>query len=511
MDLDATAARSARAVSRSAVLLWSGALLTIALHLAFAGLYGYQRDELYFIACAKHIAWGYVDQPPLIALITQTSLRLFGDSVSALRIFPALAAGALVALVARLTARLGGDAFAVGVAMIGVALSPFNLAVGNLLTMNAFEPLLWLALTVLVYAQIDAPRAWRWTAIGAVAGVGFLNKWSMGVYAVCLLCGVLISPARKILLVPGLGLAVAIAAAIAGPNLAWQAVHGWPQLTVLHNADLAKNARVSPLAFMLEQLPLTNPFAAPLWMAGLFAALRSKRYTGIALAYIGLIGIELVLHGKVYYVAPIYPALVAAGAVAFERATRRRLGYRVALAGAIVVAGLAIMPLATPALPLSALLDYQRALDVRTLKMEKHPTGRVPQQFADQLGWDELEATIARVVDELPTNERATAAILTGDYGQAAALDFLGRRDALPPAISGHNQYYLWGPQGEHAVVVAVGVPQAVLAREYDSIERVATYRSTFVLPQNSNLGVYLCRRPRIPLVRFWPQLQRYI
>lgn len=497
--------------SRSSLLLWTGAALTVALHIAFSGLYGYQRDELYFIACAKHLAWGYVDQPPFIALITDVSLRLFGDALVALRIFPALAAGALVALVARLTERLGGGPFAQILAMLGVALSPFDLAVGNLLTMNAFEPLLWLVLTLLVLAQAEAPRSWRWTAIGVIVGIGILNKWSMGMYAFALLTGMLLSPARRTFWVPGIAIAAGVAALIAAPNIAWQAVHGWPQLSVLHNADVAKNEHVSPLLFLAEQLPLMNPFSAPLWIAGLYALLRSSRFSGVAIAYFVLMGIELLLHGKVYYVAPVYPALIAAGAAAFERITRATARYRFALTAAIVVAGVAIMPLATPALPLPALLHYQHALDVRTVKMENHPAGLVPQQFADQLGWDELETTIARVVRALSPQERASTAILTGDYGQAAAIDFLGRRDALPPAISGHNQYYLWGPRGEHDVVISVGVPRTLLAHEYQSIEQVATYRSLFVLPQNSNLPVYVCRRPRIPLARFWPQLRRYV
>lgn len=491
--------------------MWIGALLTVALHLAFSGLYGYQRDELYFIACARHLAWGYVDQPPLIAFIVEGSLRLFGDTLAALRILPALAAGVLVGLSGHAARQLGGGPYAVAITALGVALAPFDLAVGSLLTMNAFEPLLWLALALFVKAQIDAPRTWRWIAIGGVVGVGVLNKWSMGLYALALLAGVIFSPARRAVLVPGLGVAVAVAAAITAPNFAWQAFHAWPQLQVLHNADIAKNARVSPGVFLAEQLPLMNPFCAPLWMTGLYALLRSRRYAGFAFAYGLLVATELALHGKVYYVAPIYPGLIAVGAVAVERATRRQALFRFGLAGAIAVAGVAIMPLATPALPLAMLLKYQHAIDVRSVKMEDHPAGLVPQQFADQLGWNELEATVARAIASLPPGERASAAILTGDYGQAAALDFLGRRDKLPPAISGHNEYYVWGPHGEHSTIVAVGVPRAVLAREYRSIQLVATYESPYVLPQNSNLPIYWCRKPRMPLARFWPQLRDYL
>jgi Dolichyl-phosphate-mannose-protein mannosyltransferase len=511
MELRVNAAAPEFALSRPALVLWSGALLTVALHMTFSGLYGYQRDELYFMACARHLAWGYVDQPPLIAAIVDLSLRMFGDTLGALRFLPALAAGGLVALTGFLTSRLGGGTYAVAVAMVGVALAPFDLAVGSLLTMNAFEPLLWLALTVLVVAQIESPQGRRWPLIGIVVGAGMLNKWSMGMYLLALAAGMALSPARRRLWGPGLGVAAAVAAAIAAPNVAWQALHGWPQFAVVHNADIAKNEHVSALVFLLEQVPLMNPLCAPLWIAGLYVLLRSGRYAGFAIAYVILVGAEIALHGKVYYVAPVYPGLIAAGAVALERATREGAWLRNGAIAAIAVAGLAIMPLATPALPLPALLDYQHALDVRTVKMERHPVGLVPQQFADQLGWNELEETVARAVARLSPRERRSAAILTGDYGQAAAIEFFGRRDNLPPAISGHNQYYLWGPRGEHAAIVAIGVPRAVLAREYRSIERVGEYRSPYVLPQNSNLPVYVCRGPRMPLARFWRQLRDYL
>jgi 4-amino-4-deoxy-L-arabinose transferase-like glycosyltransferase len=492
-------------------LLTIGALATVALHLAFSGLYGYQRDELYFIECARHPAWGYVDQPPLIAFIAAISLHLFGASLVALRLLPALAAGVLVGLTGYCAYRAGGQAYAIGIAMIGVALAPFDLAVGSLLTMNAFEPIFWLMLALLVFTQLETPQHPRWLAIGAVVGIGTLNKWSMALYAAVLLAGVALSPARRVIGRRGLAGAMLVAAAIVAPNVGWQAIHGWPQLAVLHNAGIAKNEHLSPLIFLLEQLPLMNPLCAPLWLAGLVALSRSPRYGGFAIAYGLLLLTELVLGGKVYYVAPAYPALIAVGAVAVERATRAQLRLRAGLAGAVAVAGLALMPLATPALPLPALLGYQHAIDVRSIKMENHPAGLVPQQFADQLGWNELVRTVAGAVATLSPRERRSAAVLTGDYGQAAALDFLGRNAHLPPAISGHNQYFLWGARGEHAAVVAIGVPQAVLAREYRSIERVATYRSPYVLPQNSNLPVYVCRRPRMPLARFWPQLRRYV
>jgi hypothetical protein len=263
--------------------------------------------------------------------------------------------------------------------------------------------------------------------------------------------------------------------------------------------------------FLVMQLPLMNPFTAPLWIAGVWALIRSRRYAGIGFAYLILVTLEIVLHGKIYYTAPVYPALIAAGAVALESLTRSRRMWRIAAPVAIAAGALAIMPEATPALPLPALLVYQHAIDVRSVKIEHTPTGMLPQQFADQLGWNDLESSVAAVVDSLSPQERADAVILTHDYGQASALDFLGRRDNLPPAISGHNQFYLWGPYGNHRVIVAIGIPKSLLAREFRTIVQAGLYVSPYVLPENNHLPIYVCRDPRIPFAAFWPRLRSYV
>ncbi|MBD5634267.1 MAG: glycosyltransferase family 39 protein, partial [Candidatus Eremiobacteraeota bacterium] len=235
------------------------------MHIAVAGGYGYQRDELYFISCARHLAWGYVDQPPLIAVIAKVALSLFGDSLYGLRFLPALAAAATVALTGRLTHRLGGGPFAQSIAMVGIALAPFYLAIGNLLTMNAFEPLFWIGAAYLFSKADENDRPSTWAALGTVCGLGLINKYSMFFFLGSCFVAILFSPERRCFARPGFALAVAIAAAFVAPTLVWQAQHGWPQLEVLHNAALDKNVVVGPLAFYLQQILMMNPLAAPIW------------------------------------------------------------------------------------------------------------------------------------------------------------------------------------------------------------------------------------------------------
>ncbi len=491
------------------------AIATFVLHFARAGAYGYQRDELYFITCAQHLSFGYVDQPPLIALVTKFVLFAFGDSLYALRFLPALAAAATVVLTGHIARRFGGDVWAQGVAMLGIALSPFSLAIGNLLTMNAFEPLLWTATAYLFARAAQRNRTWLWVALGATAGLGLINKYSMFFFLAACIAGVALSPERRKLLRPGLLLAAAIALAIVMPTLVWQAMHGWPQLEVLRNAARSKNIDAGAAAFFAQQLLLMSPLAAPLWLAGLFALLfvprfRSWRWYGSA--YVVLAIAYAALQAKVYYLAPIYPALFAAGG-AFVATHLERVGIaRLGVPALLLAGGLAIAPAAYPLLPLRAYLSYERVLDLRGVKMEKHPEGLVPQHFADMLGWDTLVTSLAHAYGGLTPAQRREAVILTRDYGQASAVDVLGGAYGLPLAISGHNQYYLYGLRGATGnVVLAIGITRATLAREYAAVRQVGVYHDRYVLPDFNNLPIYVCTQPREPLAAFWPSLKRFI
>jgi hypothetical protein len=490
-------------------------IATFVLHIAVAGGYGYQRDELYFISCARHLAWGYVDQPPLIAVIAKIALALFGDSLYGIRLLPALAAAATVAVTGRLTRRLGGGLFAQSIAMLGIALAPFYLAIGNLLTMNAFEPLLWIGAAYLFVKASETDRFAWWIALGCVSGLGLINKYSMFFYLGSCVVAIVLSPERRSLLRPGFAIALAIAAAFVAPTLVWQASHGWPQLDVLRNAAIDKNVVVGPLAFYLQQILMMNPLAAPIWIAGLWSLLagpRNRTLRWYGLAYVLLSIAYLVLGAKVYYLAPAYPVLFAAGAPALERRLVSLPWFAIAYPVLLFVCGLAIAPEAFPLLPLGTFLNYERVLDFRSIKMEKHPEGLVPQHFADMLGWQKLVKTLAVAYDGLSPEEQREATILTRDYGQASAVDFLGPRYHLPHAISGHNNYYLYGPgDASGRVVLAIGLSPEMLHGEFRSVEPVAVYSDEYVLPDFNNLTIYKCTDPIRPLAAWWPATKRYI
>jgi 4-amino-4-deoxy-L-arabinose transferase-like glycosyltransferase len=502
------------ALSSPGILCAAFAVATLALHLACAGRYGYQRDELYFLACARHLAWGYVDQPPLVAVIAAISTALLGSSLEAIRLLPAVAAAATVVLTGTFARRFGAGPAGMALAMTCVLVSPFFLYVGNLLTMNAFEPLIWTAAAWLLVQILDGERpiAPRWFALGSVVAIGLLNKYTMGLLTAALFAGLLAVPQRRVLRSPAPYAAFALALIAVGPNLWWQYIHGWPQFELLARAAQFKNPSLSPPVFLLQQALMMNPATVPVWAAGLVFLYRARdgRYRALALAYALLFAAVAGLHGKIYYLAGIYPLLFAAGALPVETLISGR-NRRIAYFAVLAAAGLVIAPQVLPILSLDHFLAYQRVLDFRRIPEEKHAAGRIPQQFADMAGWNELVGSIARAYAHIPADRRAQTAIWTRNYGMAGAVDTLGPAYGLPGAISGHNNYYLWGTRGySGASVLAVGIPRATLEQEFATIEPAGVFTNPWVLPDENGVVLSYCRDPKMPLAAFWPRAKAY-
>ncbi|MGZ3460042.1 MAG: ArnT family glycosyltransferase, partial [Archangium sp.] len=445
--------------SRASLLLPGLALATAALHLLFAHRYGYFRDELYFIACGQRLDWGYVDQPPFIAAAARLATTLFGHSLTGLRLLPALAAAGLVALTGHLARRLGGGGFAVGLAALPTALAPIFLFEGHTLTMNAFEPLFWTGCAALLVQLVRTGQCRLWLALGALVGVGLLNKYSMAFFATCLVLGLLLTPERKLLASRWLVAGVLLATALVLPNLLWQQHHGWPMLELLRNGQLYKNTPFQVGEFLRGQWLLLNPLAAPLWLAGLGFLLFApavRPYRALGFTWLLLFGLLVFLRAKDYYLAPAYPMLLAAGAVYAER-----LLSRPAARAAVLVPGLvgfaALAPMTLPVLPEDTFLTWQQALGIAPPQHERHAYGALPQHYADQHGWEELAASVAEVYQRLPPETRAHTALFAQNYGEAGALDWFGPAHGLPPARSGHNNYFLWGPGDEPENILVVG------------------------------------------------------
>jgi 4-amino-4-deoxy-L-arabinose transferase-like glycosyltransferase len=481
-------------------------------HFLFNGGYGYFRDELYYAACGQHLAWGYVDQAPLIAVVAQVSRTLLGNSLFALRFFPALSAAAKVFLGGWIAREVGGGKFAQTLAALTVLLAPIYLTFDNFLSMNAFEPVFWMLCAAIVLRILNGGDQRLWLLFGVVGGLGILNKHSMLFFGTGLTIGLLLTHARRQFVSFWIWAGAAIAGLIFLPNFLWEMHHGWPTIAILHDVIGTKYAIVPAWEFIAQQALLTHPLAAPIWLAGLwffFADRAGEKYAVLGWAYLVVLVEMILLHGKIYYVAPAYIMLLAGGAVWIEARLLDKAGawLKPAIIVPLLAGGAIAAPLAMPILPVNAAIRYCTFWDVKAVHVENVPQRNLPQLFGDMFGWQEQVRALASAYNALPAEEKKKAAILAYNYGEAGAVDYFGARYGLPRAISGQNQYGLWGPRGYSGdVVIAIGFPEARLRQAFDDVQPMGTIDPPHALPEESNLTIYLCRKPKKNLAESWAE-----
>lgn len=497
------------------------ALLAVLAHIALDAGYGVFRDELYYLACARQLAWGYVDHPPLSIALLALQRLLLPDAPWTLRLLPALAHGATVWLCADIARRMGGARLAQALAAMAALAAPIYVALGHYYSMNAFDVLVWTAAVALVtrWLASDDARVWPW--LGLVLGLGLLNKWSVLWLGAGLAVALLVTPRRRVLATRGPWVSAGLALALFLPNLAWQARHAWPTLEFMRNATGSKMADVSLAAFFSGQLGALHPWAAPLWLGGLLALLAAPRWRGfrpLVCIYLTTLVILLV-NGKSRsnYLAPAYPALFAAGAVWLEAWTRhaqaRAWRARVAWAyvGLLFVGGLLAAPLAAPLLPVATYVRYAAALGEQPHTEERKAIGILPQHFADRFGWPELAAAAAEVYRGLTPDEQARAILFTTNYGRAGALQFYGAALGLPPVACGHNNYWLWPPTfPPDAVVILVGGDEADHRAAFDTLTLVAQRSCHYCMPYEAEIPIYVGRGLRARPDQVWGRIKNF-
>ena len=493
-------------------------LAIVKLAIQFAGItrYGFFRDEFYYMACGEHLAWGYVDQPPLIAFAAWFARHVFGNSIVSIRLLPVLAGAAVVFLTGVLARELGGGKFAQLLAAAAILLAPAYLAFDAFFSMNAFEPLFWLLCGLIAARIINGGSPKLWLAFGALAGLGLENKHTMAVFGFALTAGLLLTGNQSILRSKWLWLGGCIALALFLPNLIWESQHGWPQIEVVRNAQQYKNLHIGPLRFLVEQILFLNPLALPIWLAGLVWCLfqpQGKRFRCFGWAYLIVLAVFMVLSGKTYYVVPVYTLVVAAGGVGWESAVSvpwRRLRRAAVLM--MVLSGIATIPFGVPVLPVEVFLRYSGAVPGFRVQTERDASAALPQNYADMFGWQSLAETVARVYHALPPDEQANCAILAGNYGEAGAIDYYGPGLGLPKAISGHNNYFYWGPRNySGSCVILVGLEAAEHKTLFGEATLAATTDNPNGVPIEQHVPIYVCRKPIAPLSELWLQFKLII
>lgn len=499
------------------VVLGVLAFAKLVFHVVTSEGWGHFRDELYSIACSDRLAWGYVDQPPLSIALLWGVRRTLGDSLWAIRLLPAAAGAASVLATGWIARDLGARRGAQVLAALCTFFAPVFLVMSHSYSMNGIDVLFWTVLAWLAVRILlhDWPRGWLW--FGGIAGLGLLNKYSVAFFAFGIGVGLLLTGQWRLLVSRWLWMGGLLAVLLFAPHLWWQTQTGWPSLEFMAAATAQKNVHLGPVEFFLGQITLGHPAAAPIWIAGVAALLTRpawSRLRALGIAYLALFALFVLQGGKAYYLAPILPLLFAAGATAIEAACRRR-AWRwpvpTAAVGMLVV-GLITIPTAVPVFPVEQQIAYFDAIGLREPAMERSRRGVLPQHLADFLGWRELVDTIERVADDLPADERDRAVVFTRNYGEAAALEVLGRRK-VPRVISGHNNYWLWGPgdlRREDTVIVLGSSPDE-LGQWFEHVERVDTVHCAYCVPLQDDVPVHVVRGRKVSLDELWSQLRRFI
>jgi hypothetical protein len=409
------------------------ALARMALYCLAGPHYGYFRDELYYLSCGEHPAWGYVDQPPLIGWITWLLQHSIGTSLWVLRLLPALAGAATIVLAGVLARQLGGRRWAMFLASLAALMAPISLAFSHIFTMNAFDPLLWTGIACLVVQIAKTGCEPLWLAVGAMAGITILNKYGVVFWLVGLVLGVCMTPLRESLRHRWFWFGCAVAAAIALPNFLWQWRHQFPFLQLMHNIRMhGRDIALAPLPYLLAQAQMLGYAAALLVPAALlfFFSKQGRPVRALGWAYLIFLAEMMALRGKMYYLAPVYPMVFAAGAVWVEGATQRRFWVWAKPTLALAIAAIAgiYAPTILPILSVTNFLAYEHALGIEQQRFENQSQGALPQLYADMFGWEEVAQRVGAYYRTLSPEEQRKTAIFANNYGDGGAIDFYGPR-----------------------------------------------------------------------------------
>jgi 4-amino-4-deoxy-L-arabinose transferase-like glycosyltransferase len=485
------------------------ALLRFFLHLLTNGQYGFHRDELATLDDARYLAWGYVAYPPVTPFIARLAIELFGPSLIGVRLFSALAQSVVMVLAGLMTHELGGSRLAQIVTALAVAIAPISLLQGALFQYVSFDYLWWVLIAYLTIRLLKSENPRWWLGIGAVIGVGMMTRYTMAFFVAGIVGGVLLTQTRRYLTSAWLWGGVTLSLLIFLPNLIWQIQHDFISqefLSSIHARDVELGRTEG---FLNEQFFVcVNLFTIPLWVAGLyyyFFSPAGARYRMLGWMYLIPLLLFFVFQGRSYYLAPAYPMLIAAGVVTWEQWLAKlssgwaRLGWGVtwvALAVGAILGGALMLPIA----PVNS--------DLWNITSEVH------DNFVEQIGWPELVETVAEIYATLPTTEQTQTGILTGNYGEAGAINLYGPAYGLPEAISGINSYWLRGygdppPQ----TLIVVGYSRNGAERFFEQCDLAGQITNRYGVENEETKfhpDIFICREPRQSWLALWQSLKHF-
>lgn len=495
-------------------------LLELLLHLytnLFAG-YGYFRDELYYIACSKRLAWGYVDQPPLSIFILAGSRLIFGDSIFALRLLPAVASAVTVFFAGKITRELNGNAVAITAASLSLVLSPIFLGMFAIFSMNSFDWLLWSIAFYVVIRLIKTGNERLWIWLGVIVGLGLLNKIDFAWFGAGLVVGMIFTSQRKYFLTRWPYIAGAIALLIFSPYIIWNITHNFAHLEFIRNATRWKYSGITRSDFVLGQILIGGPTVLPIWLSGIYFLFFNREGKMFRLAgFIYLVTFLILFingHSKSEYLSVTLPLLFAAGGILVEKlgSFSRTSWIKFVVPAYLLLGGAFTIPFAIPILPPQTFIQYSGFLGIKESSSEgKHLEG-LPQFYADMFGWENMAESVSKVYTSLSLEDQERAKVLAQNYGEAGAIDFFAKKYPLPQVICPHNNFWYWGyGDTTRDIIIAIGGSKDDYLRTFSQVDEAGSIHSEYAIPYENNLKIFICRGLKLPIKEAWDKARFFI
>jgi len=485
------------------VLILALSMLNLIIHIITTGFftYGIFRDELYYLACANRLDLGYADHPALSIYILSIWKWLFGDTLLAIRLVPAIVSSLALFMLGIFTSRLGGGRAAIIISMLAYMLTPIFLGMNTIFSMNTFDFLFWITSAYLLLRIVQEENKKLWIWLGVVIGLGLLNKTSLLWLSSGVFLALIFTPLRKDLKTKYPYIAALIALVIFSPFIIWNITHDFAHLEFMRNAASRKYGGLTPMSFIMDQLLILNPLAIFIWLPGIYFFFfneEGKKLKAVVFIWIATFLILLINgHSKGEYIAAAYQILFAGGAVMIERwDTDKRSWIKYAVAIPIIVLGLFLSPFARPTLSIEQFLKFQSALGLEPPSNEGQSLNRgIPQFYADMHGWEDLAKNVSVVYQSLPEEERKTTLVYCSNYGRASAIEYYSKKYPLPKVICPHNSYWYWWPDTkDYTTIIIIGGNIDDHLQALKVVEAVGVHQTKYAMPYENNLTLFVGR-----------------
>ena len=504
-------------MSSTNAILFYLSLFKLILLIVFAGNYGIFRDEYYYIEISKRLAWGYVDVQPLSEVILSVSRALFGDSIFGIRVFSYLAGSVIVFISGLIARELNGSKFAQIFTAFLVIFSGVVLGTSSYFSMNSFDILLSALMFYFLIRLINTNNAKLWLVIGLLFGLGLQNKLTFLFLGFGLAVGLMLTQNREYLKSKEIWIGAAIAFIIFLPNIIWQIANNFPTLEFMRNASAYKNKPMSLIEFTLNSLLELNPGYSLFVLTGiyfLFFNKQGKAYSIIGWIYVSVFLVFIFNNGKPYYMGVLYPVILAAGVIGADYLIENYLRpfVRTVLVILVIPSVFIVTPFAVPVLNVESFIKYSETLGIKPESGERSELGKLPQFYADRFGWEEMVQKVASAYNMLSKEERKEALIFGQNYGEAGAANFYRKKYNLPQAISSHNNFWIWGYPKDYKgnVLIIIGSNYEDNSEFFEDVQLVENHSNKYGMSYE-NVGIFICRKPKMPIKEFWEKIKNFI